>query len=124
MTRYDAAKYDDQVRLLFKAGYGFEGIARVLGEFDARTIRRHCLRMGLLAAAPHANPVRTPTPAGPDPTNPVEHARRILGSRVTERGGAYWLDNRRPVSARELVQEANRARARDGKPPIGPEGWR
>ena len=124
MTRYNSPQHDDQVRLLHNAGYTPEKIAGILKDFDAKTIRRHCVRMGLIAAAPHARPERIPAHTGNDPANPVEHARLVLGKRVTERNGSYWLDGRRPVSARDLVKEANRVRARDGLLPFGPESWR
>ena len=124
MTRYDAKRHDDQVRLLSNAGYEAGQIARILKDFDAKTIRRQLVRMGLVDVRPYSKPTPTPPDHGPDPRNPVEHARLILGKRVTERGGAYWLDGRLPVSAKQLVQEANRVRVRNGEPEFGPPGWR
>lgn len=96
-------------------------------KFSRQTICQRRARLGLEAnfETRGAKLARDAVPKPPEHVpSPVDLARRILGCRVTERNGAYWLDGRRPVSAKELVWEANRVRLKRGQEPFGPEAWR
>jgi hypothetical protein len=96
--------------------------------FDLCTITPNRKRLGL-PTNPRPRPMQHRTepnaiPAPPDRLNPVAMAIHILGARVTERNGCYVLDGRRPISAPDMVREANRVRLRMELEQFGPVGWR
>ena len=121
MTRYFPATHDPILRQLFQAMLSDDQIGERMG-LHWQVIRRNRLRLGL-GSQKSVQPAE-PVPASAyEPTNPVLIARQTLGSRATERSGGYFLDGR-PVSAPDLVREANRKRVAEGQQQIGPRQWR
>ena len=127
MTRYHPATHDPIVKHLFQSQMSDEQIGERLGGLCGQTIRRQRERLGLGLPRGRGQYSKTPEEPlprpTPEPTNPILIARQTLGARVRERNGCYLLDAT-PVSAPDMVREANRVRVKIGHEQFGPAGWR
>ncbi|WP_020472390.1 hypothetical protein [Zavarzinella formosa] len=125
MTRYYPDLHDKSVRHLFQCMLSDQQIAERMG-MSWQTIRRARQRLGLGLPRKDCN-VRRPAeplpPQGMDENNPLVAARITLGKRLEERTSGYFLDGV-PVSAPDMVREANRVRAANGQDQVGPPNWR
>ena len=123
MRRYRRDTDDATLATLFRASLTDEQIAEQMHvALSAVTDARQ--RLSLFRANPRKKPAETEPPHAPVSTCPIARARRELGGRISEKNGSYWLDGRCPVSARDMVREANRVLVKASREQVGPPHWR
>ena len=126
MTRhYDPETDDRVVRHLFQCLMSDEQIAARLNvaESDIPPARA---RMGLgrpKGRQPQVQREEEPVRAGGEQNKPLMAARGALGNRLTEVSGCFRIDGT-PTRFTDVMKEANRVLAKQGREQFGPPDWR
>lgn len=116
MKKWDDERDNPTLISLNAAGWNDGRIAELMGiGIKVINARRNQLGIGPAKQARDTSPKDEP--------NPIFAAAMLLGTRMTERDGGYWLDGR-PIRLTPLMQTANEVRLAQGMPQLGPLHWR